>query len=107
MADINTNRIASVDVAASQLTEWVDFAFSQPPEVVQGHAYVIVLALSGTFTATGTATWGQYNFWQGEMTDSYPRGRAFGCGSGCPSFTIEPEYRDMEFETYISPLVCQ
>jgi hypothetical protein len=105
MSDVMANSIASIDEPGTQFLGWVDFVFPTPPTVTAGLSYVIVLQLSGPST-TLNALWGEYNYYDGAMTDSYPAGRAFDCGEACPSFDLEPTYLDYEFETYVAPSPC-
>jgi hypothetical protein len=105
MSDVTASSIASLDVPGTKFLDWVDFVFPSPPTVTAGQSYVIVLQLAGPPTGSN-ALWGEYNFWQDAMTDSYPPGRAFDCGMACPSFGEEPTFRDHEFETYVAPSDC-
>ncbi len=106
MSEVNAAAIATADASGTQFLDWQDFIFATPPSIVQGGAYAMVVVLNGPANASEHAGWGLYNFWQGAMPDSYAQGRAFACGSGCPAFSEEPAYRDMEFETYVTTTTC-
>ena len=105
MSDVNTNRIATASAAGVPIMGWQDFALETPVDVSAGHSYVIVLVLNGA-PEMGHALWGEYNYWQGSMLDSYVPGRAFSCSGGCLSFNEEPTHRDMEFQTYVATDSC-
>jgi hypothetical protein len=103
MSDVTANTIAESQVSGTKFMDWQDFVFTSPPDVVQGQPYVIVLQLNGPMLDDSVhAMWGEYNFWQGAMTDSYLGGRAFGCGKGCSTWNEEPLFRDHEFEAYVA-----
>lgn len=107
MGDVNANTIAEADVQGDKFVQWQDVVFGSPPEVEEGEVYVVVVTMGGPPAADDLMIrWAGYNYWQGDQVDSYPGGRAFTCGAGCPSFNEEPPYRDLEFETYVAPSMC-
>jgi hypothetical protein len=100
--------LARVETPMTIVTNWQDVIFPSPAAVTSNQPYAILVRLVGT-TDPGPnvhAGWDMYNDFQGTMVDSYPRGRFFDCGGGCPSWTTEPAYRDAAFEVYVSPNVC-
>jgi len=106
--DLEQHVLARTETPMTVLTTWQDVNFVVPAAVVANQPYGIVVRMVGTSDPGSTvhAGWDLYNDFQGGMVDSYPSGRFFDCGTGCPSWTAEPTFRDAAFEVYVSPSVC-
>ena len=103
---IQANTLGVVEAPGSNMKAWVDFEFDEPIPVQLARNYFIMVRLVGP-ASPDYAYWGLYNYWQNEQTDSYPNGRSFSCGAGCPGFDADPEYRDHEFRVWISTDLCE
>lgn len=100
--------LARTETPMTVAAAWQDVLFATPAAVTSNLPYAILVRLVGT-TNPGqnvAAGWNEYNDFQGNMVDSYPRVRFFSCGAGCSSWILEPTYRDAAFEVYVSPNAC-
>jgi len=100
--DVASHTIASADLAMTAEMAWQDVDLTSPPAVAAAEHYIIVAQLIGPSDEGNVAHWELYNYWQGDMVDSYPRGRMYDCDEGCTSWTLEGSYRDLAFQTYLS-----
>ena len=75
--------------------------------MAQARPYAIMVRLVGTTDpgANVHANWSMYNDTVPQV-DSYPRGRFFDCGAGCPTWNLRPAYDDTVFEVFTTPATC-